>query len=73
MSNILLGKISNFKVSYHPVFWFKPSQGVIYIKLNVDATTKSSASWLVVLARDGDGNLLCGWAKDIPLCDPPIA
>jgi hypothetical protein len=27
---------------------------------------------LLVVARDGDGNLLCWWTKYISLCDPLI-
>jgi hypothetical protein len=55
----------------HSHVWYKPPPGVI--KLNVDAATSSTASWLVVVAQNGDGNLLRWWAKDLSLCDPLIA
>jgi hypothetical protein len=55
----------------HSYVWSKPPQGVI--KLNVDAATTSTASWLAVVARNGEGKLLLWWAKGIPLCDPLFA
>jgi hypothetical protein len=43
------------------------------IKLNVNAAITNDASWIAVVARDENGNLLGLWAKDLELCDPLIA
>lgn len=50
----------------HSSTWSKHPPDVT--KLNVDAATTSTSSWVVVVAQDGDGNLLSWWGKDISLC-----
>ena len=57
--------------AHHSQVWSKRPPGVI--KLNVDAATTNTASWIAFVARDGDGKLLRWWAKDIYLHDPLIA
>ena len=42
------------------------------IKFNVDAVITNNASWIAVVARDENGNLLGLWAKDLEPCDPLI-